>query len=193
VNQNILFVGETKMGQSLDKTRDYLNSVKEGLRSILRETWRYKLTHEKMLERRKAIYASEAYKRLPRWAEAEISGFFEAAYDLQINQRIFWTHVLDGKRVLSHDPSLDGKHGTLDSDLSYHCYLVRIDGKVQMIPFIEKDRAKELVSKRLTQDDLDAIKRRMMPENDVIDVYLTHKPNGTPVPAILTQVVGMPL
>lgn len=194
------------MGQTLKKTCERLDGVKEGLRSILRETWRYKLTHEQMLERRKALYASDTYKLLPRWGQAEISGYFDALYSCQVDQRIFWTHVFKGKRVLSHASCLDGHHGELDSELSYHCYLVRIDGKVKMVPFREKDRAKELVDElvddelpngavikaRLTQDDLDAIKCRMVPDNDVIDVYITHKPNGKPVPAILAEVRGMP-
>ena len=174
------------MGQSLDKTRDYLNSVKEGLRSVLCGTWRYKLTHEKMLERRKAIYASDAYKLLPRWAASEIGGYFDALYDCQINQRLFWTHVLDGKRVLSHDKCLDGRHGEIDMGLSYHCYLVRIHGEVQMIPFREEERAAELASGRLKQDDLDAIKRRAT--DVVLDVMLAHRPNGTPYPVIFTAV-----
>lgn len=183
------------MGQTLKRTSDMLSSVKTELQSLFRQTWRQKYTHDKMLELRKAIYEKDYYKLLPRWAQAEVSGFFGALYECEINRRILWTHVFEGKRVLCHAPCLDGKHGELDAKLSYHCYGVVIDGEFKLIPFRRKDRVAELDEEkpRITEEDLRKIDRRMMPENDVKDVYLAHKPNGTPYPVVFTEVIGMPL
>ena len=176
------------MGSSLDLAIDRVKAVKEDLRSLLRETWRFKLTHEDMLERRVRLYESNTYKRLPRWAKSEVKGHFEALYNCQVDQHLFWTHVLDGERVLTHDRRLNDRHGELDSSLSYHCYAVEIDGIVRLVPQRAVDRARELETPRLTQAVLNRINRRMMPNENVDDLFICHRPNGTPYPAKLVEV-----
>ncbi len=99
-----------------------------------------KWQHERqiILEARKAVWESEAFKLLPEiWRE-----FVRGAAHVLCNQfenELIWTHIhpKTGVRTRTKDKSLEGLHGDIDTEKSCFCYELMIGN---FIPIDEKHR-----------------------------------------------------
>lgn len=184
--------------QSKKFGRDKAAKVVEGLIAetvrIYEDSQRMVQTHQERLTALGKLKSSENWTRLPAWAEAEYMGAANLLYK-QYEQRLFWTHVLDGVRMESHDLRLDGRHGELDQVqvLSAHCWAVVIakgdEARLLFIPFGEAERQQDLESERLTPLDIEQIRNPYQH-----NVKITHLVNDMVVsPIIRTQMVRLPV
>jgi hypothetical protein len=133
--------------------------------------------------RKEHVFGHVRWKLLPRWAHERVNTIFGLIIEDHQQHKIFWTHVLDGKRYLSHDKALDQRHGdiheqetALDDHFSAHCYAYLLpDRRIVFIPWTQEERDKEIASGRLTQEDVQAAIH-----HTATPLTVGHQSNGTP-------------
>jgi hypothetical protein len=150
-------------------------------------------TFERILKWRKEhVHGHPRWKKLQRWAHERCNTAFEIAL-ANHDRKLIWTHVLDGKRVLSHAKSCDDRHCDIhtqsvddpDNNFSAYCYAVLLpDRRIVLIPYREEYRGKELANGRLKLADIQAATH---PTAKMLSVM--HLPNGTPVLSSVYQLV----
>lgn len=100
-------------------------------------------THEMILENRSKLVESETWKRMAAYDRARVWGISDAMYDLMW-KRLVWTHVLDGKRVLSTDVPSERIHD-IDTDDSAHCY---VTPEGMLVPWRAAERLRDVQAGR---------------------------------------------
>jgi hypothetical protein len=112
----------------------------------------------------KYVYETDGYKRL---SDKESNVIFAVRNHLfrEWQRKHIWTHVINGVRVATGHPSIEGNYDQLnvpmEQSLSYHCqgYLIPSEGnRIVWVPVNQKDVDSELASGRLTTDHLDMIR-----------------------------------
>lgn len=170
-----------------DRNYDTVKSIKsEILYWVGRSAFKCGWSFEKVMEwREKNIFSHPRYKKLTRADVAELSAVFDVILE-QLQAKLFWTHVLDGKRVLTHDPvTKDRAIEVYEQGValeqagkaaSAYCYAFKLpDDRLMLVPFREDDREKELESGRITEHELNLIY-----DQKTVVLPVAHLPNGKP-------------
>lgn len=113
---------------NLNTTINAISRFKGIIRSNVSQAKSFKLTHDQLLDlRNRKLFQDPQYKRLPRWAKAELSGYEEALFD-GLWALVEWRLFLDGRYVNDKDIPLGrwadveknkGQHFWKDSDRPY--------------------------------------------------------------------------
>lgn len=73
---------KAKRRTELDRAIDDVHKLRQRIADIFRRARTYHLPHAKVLEYRESeIFNYPRYKKLPRWAVSELSGYFTALHD----------------------------------------------------------------------------------------------------------------
>jgi len=95
-------------------------SVKSSLRNLYMVAFEEGLPQEEILEQRSAIMSSPPWKAMSAHYRGRCMGILDVLYDIWEN-RLVWTHVLDGKRILAMDVPAD-RFQDINTEESTHAY-----------------------------------------------------------------------
>lgn len=129
------------------------------------------------------VYDNPGYKKITERDRGEIEGAWKLVRN-QHENKLFWTHVLDGRRVVTHDTCLEGRYQELDTSESYHCYLFGLirpgqERVLVYIPYRQEDRDREIASGRLTEADISDVINGLRNGNKVDLIVPGHRLNGS--------------
>lgn len=145
-----------------DRAIDIIRDMKRNIRSVIKNcAFNFGWTFEKCLDwRQEHIFDNPYWQKLPRWAKSEIQSYFECVFD-DLIEKLVWTHVLDGKRILSGSPETKNRdkdifeqHNERVDHFSCHCYVHQTNDRIIFLPFNSENRKQEVTFGRLTQDDI---------------------------------------
>lgn len=170
-----------------DRNRDAVRGITSDIRYwIGKQAYLDAWTLERCLKwRERNVFTHSRWGKFPQWAITEVYTAFNI-YIQQLEDKLAWTHVLDGKRVFSHSPeTVDRVHDIYQQNLEWgscYCHARQLhNGAIMFVPYRDTDREKEVASGRLPVD-FQTIAYTTTP------LFITHKPNGTPVLAKIVEV-----
>jgi hypothetical protein len=139
-------------------------------------------TAERITQYRLDIFNRVGYDKITERDRGEIDGVYKYVHG-QHEQKLFWTHILDGQRVITGDEKLDGRHHELDTSTSYHCYLFGLtrpgaERVLIFVPFRQADRDQEIASGRLSEQDVSDVINGRRNGNQVDLIVPGHLLNG---------------
>ena len=151
---------------------------------------------EKLLQwRQERIFDNPNYNKLQQWAKERISHCFDNALKT-VSNRLIWTHVVDGERMLYTDPRLHDRAREVNEQMqalkdqgkanSAYCYAfcdTENNNRLILIPYREEDQQKEIESGRLSADDLNRPYH-----HKVVFLRSAHQPNGRNALAVTVAV-----
>jgi hypothetical protein len=91
------------MSQRIAKTIKTVDSLREALVNVYNNVQRFQWSHDELLAHRaKHILDTEAYRKLPRWAQSELSGS-EKILNAQLWKSVVFSYVVREKRLALTD------------------------------------------------------------------------------------------
>jgi hypothetical protein len=139
---------EEKKKRRAELRYDKIHKAYESAKGTMTRIWTEALTnmdtHETILKKRSDLMSSGTWEAMDSYNSAKCMGISDVLSDL-LWKELVWTHVLDGKRVLSKSFP-DDRIRDIDTDESAHCY-VSPEGK--LVPFREKHRNQDKEAGRL--------------------------------------------
>lgn len=167
---------------NVDKTLKVLPGLRQLYRRILLDLHRDVSTFEMYIKSREdLIFLSESYKKLPRWAISELSGYADAYYEI-VENSLFYTHVLDGERLISRlpesDKKLEGRYTETVGSCYCFGYVLTEDGEEQtiLVPWHERNREKDIHNGLLSEEVIHKLRSY---RNNVKLIVPGHHRNGS--------------
>lgn len=147
-----------------DRALDLICCFRGEIRQQVDRWWRTAKLFEDCLEwRTRVIYGHPRWSKLQGWAKHDVNTYFAIMFD-QLQNKLVWTHTLDGRRILSGAPETEGRakeiydQNNTFPNCSAYCYAYLLEtGTILLVPYRKKERDGDLQEGRLNRALLTAV------------------------------------